>query len=483
MNWIRCLRLGFFGVLFGVGCNGDKDAGGDECPVGSEGCPCTAGGACDAGLTCLSNTCVDAGDGDDGASDDGGTDGGTGGGTDDGGSGSGSTTSEDVLCPNGELDPGEECDDGNMIDGDGCNNDCIVSGSLLWSDIVNGEGDGLDEARGVAIDAEGGVVAAGCTTMSGGDLDIWIRSYDSEGTEKWTTTVDGPAGGDDEGWGAAIDADGNAFVSGNVHTVGDHPDLWLGRYWADGSEDWTLQWDGPAQWHDVGLDVDVDGDGRAVVTGYSYVSAGVEYDVVLRKYNTDAVPAWLIEHHLGPNDLGQGVDVRPDGELAIGGGTDVDGTLDGLIARFDANGNEVWTRTHDQSGGIDWVYGAALDDEGNVIAAGYVSDVGSDSDGWLTKYSPTGDPLWTVDMADAANEVFTDVGVDGNGNIVATGYYGAQGQGANIVVLKLDPDGNEMWRQSYAGDSQIAPDGNIAVAGFTHVAGEDYNIWVARYAP
>ena len=33
----------------------------DDCVIGSEGCDCTAGGACDPGLTCLSMTCVNAG--------------------------------------------------------------------------------------------------------------------------------------------------------------------------------------------------------------------------------------------------------------------------------------------------------------------------------------------------------------------------------------------------------------------------------------
>ena len=28
------------------------------------------------------------------------------------------------LCGNGKLDPGEECDDGNTVDGDGCMSDC-----------------------------------------------------------------------------------------------------------------------------------------------------------------------------------------------------------------------------------------------------------------------------------------------------------------------------------------------------------------------
>ena len=33
---------------------------GPQCPTGTEACPCTPGNGCDDGLTCLSNTCVDA---------------------------------------------------------------------------------------------------------------------------------------------------------------------------------------------------------------------------------------------------------------------------------------------------------------------------------------------------------------------------------------------------------------------------------------
>lgn len=32
-----------------------------------------------------------------------------------------------LTCPDGMLDPGEECDDGNRVDGDGCDVDCMFS--------------------------------------------------------------------------------------------------------------------------------------------------------------------------------------------------------------------------------------------------------------------------------------------------------------------------------------------------------------------
>ena len=55
------MRLVWCGLLAIAGCfadppdlvsDGSTTAGAPECPVGSAGCPCTAGGACDAPLEC-----------------------------------------------------------------------------------------------------------------------------------------------------------------------------------------------------------------------------------------------------------------------------------------------------------------------------------------------------------------------------------------------------------------------------------------------
>jgi cysteine-rich repeat protein len=55
-------------------------------------------------------------------------------------------------CGDGVLDPGEQCDDGNDVDGDGCNVDCVESGTLRWSLMI-------DDAQCdlLAADGAGGV--------------------------------------------------------------------------------------------------------------------------------------------------------------------------------------------------------------------------------------------------------------------------------------------------------------------------------------
>jgi hypothetical protein len=47
----------------GDGMTDEGEGANNACSVGSEGCPCTGGGSCDSGLSCLSGVCVDTGTG------------------------------------------------------------------------------------------------------------------------------------------------------------------------------------------------------------------------------------------------------------------------------------------------------------------------------------------------------------------------------------------------------------------------------------
>lgn len=97
----------------------------DGCVVGSLGCPCTAGGACDPGLACEANACADAppacGNGvleageecdfGDGNADDQPC----------------KSDCTEQICGDGAVGPGEACDDGNPDDTDACTNACALA--------------------------------------------------------------------------------------------------------------------------------------------------------------------------------------------------------------------------------------------------------------------------------------------------------------------------------------------------------------------
>lgn len=55
------------------------------------------------------------------------------------------------TCGDGVKDPGEECDDGNLVDGDGCSSYCASSCEACWRENCSEQVDGCFDMEGVAI--------------------------------------------------------------------------------------------------------------------------------------------------------------------------------------------------------------------------------------------------------------------------------------------------------------------------------------------
>jgi cysteine-rich repeat protein len=89
----------------------------------------------------------------------------------------------DDECGDGEPDPGEQCDDGNLVDGDGCNAGCMAGGQLVWQAEIQGELFGEASAMALAVDPDGNVAVGGF--WMGGPPEFpqsgFLRRYDADG--------------------------------------------------------------------------------------------------------------------------------------------------------------------------------------------------------------------------------------------------------------------------------------------------------------
>jgi hypothetical protein len=135
---MRKLALSLAGVsafLIGLSLEGCKE----ECVIGSEGCDCTAGGACDPGLTCLSMTCVNAGPNPNEVGND-----------DDETTGNTSNTTNTTNPGDGDGDSGDG--DGDSGDGDGDGD----------ADAGDGDGDTGPKLDMSESETDGPCVDTGC---------------------------------------------------------------------------------------------------------------------------------------------------------------------------------------------------------------------------------------------------------------------------------------------------------------------------------
>ena len=106
-------------------------------------------------------------------------------------------------------------------------------------------------------------------------------------------------------------------------------------------------------------------------------------------------------------------------------------------------------------------------------------------------FAAEGDVIWTRTHNGTANQDDCGYGiaVDSSGNVYVTGCEEVIGEKHNIWVRKYDSDGNELWTRTYSGTAHdddgygIAVDGsgNVYVTGSEAVTGESYNIWLRKY--
>jgi cysteine-rich repeat protein len=379
-------------------------------------------------------------------------------------------------CGDGTPDEGEACDDGNEVDSDGCNVDCTISGSVLWFHSQAGGAGQSEDAFGVAVDAEGRAYVGG-EIWGAADLDFWVRQYEDDGLG-WTQSFDG--GGGNDGARAVTLRGSNLYVAGYTVAAGQSNNVWLRSFGLDGAVAWTVAYDDALNGSNVGQGVAADPGGNVIVAANELVGDPMapQADAWMREYSAAGAPVWTVGYGGAAlsTDTARAVATDAAGRVAAVGSETVAG-----------QGTDMWIRVYDTNGGVQWtaLYGNAnaLDDEamavafdgdGNVIVAGYELDPVIPWRLWLTKYDPAGVPLWSQtwdgELLEGARAF--GVAVDDIGDIVVTGQHRAAGVN-QLLVRKLDPAGNERWVTNidgFAGTSQV---------GRAVAIGPGRRVWVA----
>jgi hypothetical protein len=232
--------------------------------------------------------------------------------------------------------------------------------------------------------------------------------------------------------------------------------------------------------------------------GPTLTSAGL-HDYFLVKLDCAGNHLWSLR--LGdageqPNDVWLAVD--QDDNLFLAGA--LDGTLDFaagplsatatdetniFVAKFDADGTNLWSRRLEGSG-TEVADDVAVDETGDVFLAGYFSGtidfggaghVAEDADDlFVVKLSgATGDPVWSIDHGGPGNQSAHSVAVDSAGHVIVVGgfdgeltldttYQSAGGNSNNdAFIVLLDAQGTPIWSRAFGDDA--SQEANQVVVG------------------
>ena len=159
------------------------------------------------------------------------------------------------------------------------------------------------------------------------------------------------------------------------------------------------------------------------------------------------------------------------------GGNELTGRV--FLAKYDSNGNHVWSEPVGLPNSIN-VYAMAVDAGGNAVLTGQFSGtqnlggedliaVGS-ADLYIAKFDEDGNHVWSRSVGTLTEDVGLAVAIDNDENVLVTGF--VHRFAANIIVVKYGAAGSLLWSKELGGAQHdeglsIATDasGGVIVAG------------------
>jgi uncharacterized delta-60 repeat protein len=409
------------------------------------------------------------------------------------------TTFPQPVCGDGILEGIEECDDGNDVEGDGCDPDCTQNlDTVVWQTTHAGDAMIAESGYGIAVDGAGNIVVGGFEIDALDDSNGWLAKYDPAGQQLWMTTFDPSMGLEDRIYAVAVDPADDILVAGESDVMPSSSDLWVAKLDPQGAEIWSRTFDGPGAADDGARGVASDSTGNVAVTGFVRIDTA-DIDIWVAQLDPDGNLLWS-EVVPGPetfDDRGQGVavDLADDAVVVAGyvshGGFD----RDVWLRKYDVDGDVLWTQTWDNgNNGEDAGYGVAVRPDGTIAVAGMTPIIATNQDVFLGLWDGSGALQWYKQFGGQAylNDEGLSVASDADGNLVVAGFRGASDTDSDIWVRRYDAVGNVVWSQVVEGESSdrdqataVATDAeaNILVTGEIRSTGNDGDVWIAKLAP
>jgi uncharacterized delta-60 repeat protein len=380
----------------------------------------------------------------------------------------------------------------------------------------------FDAAAAVALQGDGRIVAVG-KAHRGGGTDFGLARYNPDGSldpgfsgDGKQTTFFGGIG--DHANGVAVQADGKIVAVGHTGGYSDAPgDFALARYNTDGSLDTSFSGDG-RQTTDFGgadeaQDVALQDDGKIVVVGQGGPGPGVGgiagANFAIARYDPDGsldasfAGDGMEMTYVGDMGVANAVVLQPDGKiLAVGQGGGVfgfalvrynpDGSLD---TSFSGDGIQTTTGS-----GFEWATDVALQPSGKIVVAGVFAQTYADHDFALARYYPrgaldtsfSGDGIQTTDLG--GNDFANGMAIQDDAKILLVGEAASdwlQTTG-DLGLARYNRDGS--LDTSFSGDGKqttnfggidganavsLQGNGKMVVGGFAGPTGVDFAL--ARY--
>ena len=128
------------------------------------------------------------------------------------------------------------------------------------------------------------------------------------------------------------------------------------------------------------------------------------------------------------------------------------GNADAWILKLDGDGNVIWQKTYGGEGNEYAFVVQQTQDEGYIVAAQTYSFGAGSSDIWVFKLDANGNVTWQKTYGGEGREYPWSIQQTTDGGYIVAGTTPSFGAGENdLLLLKLDANGNVTWQKTYGG--------------------------------
>lgn len=303
-----------------------------------------------------------------------------------------------------------------------------------WSTIKYAQGS--TAAYGVASDSSSNVYVCGET--NDGQACFAVAKFDSTGALVWQRKVKENNFG--RGAAVAVDSSGNVYATGVV--VSSTPSVQNCVFTVKYNSSGVLQWqrkltDNSA----LGYGIAVDASGNVYVTGVASNDGTNDYCIVA-KYDTSGTLQWSRNFRQSVSE-GRGIAVNSSGDVYVAASTSANAYI--ALVKYNSSGTLQWQRRLDQGSGF--ARGVALDSSGNPYIVGYAND---GSNYILTaKYNSSGTLQWQrkINVSAQTDRGF-GIAIDSSDGIYVCGQARPTVNENLSVVAKYNSSGVIQWQRS-----------------------------------
>jgi hypothetical protein len=361
----------------------------------------------------------------------------------------------------------------------------------------------------------------GISLTSYGQHDIMVAKYGPTGILKWIRHAGGTQG--DIGLGIGIDAQHNVYVTGEIEMVakfsntvsltsaGDN-DGFLAKYDANGNVLWAKRFGNSAS-SDKGRAIAVTPSGNCYITGNfssttsfgsTSLSSSGSSDIFIAKYDGNGNAIWAKKAGGSSQDRGYGIALDGSENVYVTGtftssakfkNTTItnSGNNSTFIAKYNSSGTFQWVKAAGDCCDTTQANSIAVDELGNAYIAGSFvtkakfSGTTLTSNGltdiFIAKYNSSGSFQWVKRVGGVDEEVAYGIAVDKNAHrVYVTGFVGASGTASSLPysfsgykdvwLASYTTDGSIKWVKTYGGSRRdigqaitVNSQGNIYTTG------------------